>query len=149
MFKRYTFWLWVAVVLQLLTALGHSLSFFITPVATSDTERQLLELMTSYQMDMGGGIHRSMQQLLNALSACFPLLYLLGALNNIYVLRKRVELSLIKGLVVIQLIVFGIGFGVMAVLTFLPPIILTGLVFMTLSISYFLIFVDTVTTARQ
>src|SRR5678816_3986001 len=142
MFKRYTFWLWVAVVLQLLTALGHSLSFFITPVATSDTERQLLELMTSYQMDMGGGIHRSMQQLLNALSACFPLLYLLGALNNIYLLRKRVEPSLMKGLVVIQLIVFGIGFGVMAVLTFLPPIILTGLVFMTLSISYYVISVS-------
>jgi len=100
-------------------------------------------------MDMGGGIHRSMQQLLNALSACFPLLYLLGALNNIYLLRKRVEPSLIKGLVGIQLIVFGIGFGVMAVLTFLPPIILTGLVFITLSISYCLIFVDTVSTARQ
>ena len=57
MFKRYTFWLWVAVVLQLLTALGHSLSFFITPVATSDTERQLLEELLSnvvYDSSSGG-----------------------------------------------------------------------------------------------
>ena len=139
MLKRFTFWLWVAVVFQLLTAAIHSVSFFVTPVAGNDTERQLIELMANYRLDMGAGIHRSMQQLFTALSACFPLLCLLGALNNIYVLRKRVDADLVKGLLAIQVVVFGICFGVMAVLTFLPPIILTGLVFVTLSISYFLI----------
>ena len=139
MFKRYTFWLWVAVIVQLLAATTHSLSFFIKPIPTTETERQLLELMASYRMDMGAGIHRSMQQLFTALSACFPLLYLLSALNNIYLLRKRVDASLVKGLIAIQIVVLGICFGVMAALTFLPPIVLTGLVFITLSISYFLI----------
>lgn len=138
MFKRYTFWLWVAVVLQLLTGAAHSLSFFVKPIPTSETERQLLELMANYRLDMGAGIHRSMHQLFTALSACFPLLYLLAALNNIYLLRKRVDTSLVKGLVAIQIVVLGICFGVMALFTFLPPIVLTGLVFMTLSISYFL-----------
>lgn len=138
MFKRYTFWLWVAVVLQLLTGATHSLSFFVKPIPTSETERQLLELMANYRLDMGAGIHRSMHQLFTALSACFPLLYLLAALNNIYLLRKRVDTSLVKGLVAIQIVVLGICFGVMALFTFLPPIVLTGLVFMTLSISYFL-----------
>ena len=138
MFKRYTFWLWVAVVLQLLTGASHSLSFFVKPIPTSETERQLLELMANYRMDMGAGIHRSMDQLVTALSACFPLLYLLGALNNIYLLRKRIDVSLVKGLVAIQIVVLGICFGVVAFFTFLPPIVLTGLVFMTLSISYFL-----------
>src|SRR5258705_5019151 len=111
MFKRYTFWLWVAVVLQLLTGATHSLSFFVKPIPTSETERQLLELMANYRMDMAAGIHRSMHQLVTALSACFPLLYLLGALNNIYLLRKRVDTSLVKGLLAIQIVVFGICFG--------------------------------------
>jgi hypothetical protein len=139
MLKRYTFWLWVAIILQLLAATIHSLSFFIKPIPTTETERQLLELMASYRMDMGAGIHRSMHQLFTALSACFPLLYLLSALNNIYLLRKRVDASLVKGLIAIQIVVLGICFGVVAALTFLPPIVLTGLVFITLSISYFLI----------
>jgi hypothetical protein len=139
MLRRYTFWLWIAIICQILTAAGHSLSFFITPVPNSETERQLIELMTNYRMDMGAGIHRSMDQLFTALSACFPLLCILGALNNIYLLRKRVDAQLIKGLVGIQLVVFGICLGVMAVFTFLPPIVLTGLIFITLSITYFLI----------
>jgi hypothetical protein len=36
MLKRYTFWLWVAVVFQLLTAAAHSLSFVVTPVPNTE-----------------------------------------------------------------------------------------------------------------
>ncbi|PWT79802.1 MAG: hypothetical protein C5B44_06325 [Acidobacteria bacterium] len=139
MLKRYQFWLWVAIAFQILNAVAHSLSFFITPVPNNETERQLIDLMANYRMDMGAGIYRSMGQLFTALSACFPLLCLLGALNNIYVLRKRLDAQLIKGLVSIQLVVFGICFGVVAVFAFLLPIILTGLIFITLAITYFMI----------
>ena len=138
MLKRYTFWLWVAVVVQLLTVAAHSLSFFVTQQPGNETERQLLDLMANYKIDMGAGIHRSTQQLFTALSACFPLLYLLGALNNIYLLKKRVDAGLVKGLLAIQLIVFGITFGVMAMLTFLPPIVLSGLAFALLAVSFLL-----------
>ncbi|HEY6243902.1 MAG TPA: hypothetical protein VIX17_08155 [Pyrinomonadaceae bacterium] len=138
MFKRYTFWVWLAVVFQLVNALGHSLSFFITQVPTNETERQLLELMGNYQLDMGAGFHRTTHQLFTALSACFPLFYLLGALNNIYCLKTRVEPRVLRALLMIQVIVFGIAFGVIVVFAFLPPIVLSGLVFLSLSIAFFL-----------
>ncbi len=101
MFRRHTFWLWLAVVFQLLTVLTHSLSFFVTQVPTNETERQLLELMAGYRLDMGAGFHRSTHQLFTALSACFPLLYLLGGLNNIYCLKKRLDAGLLRGLLAI------------------------------------------------
>ena len=138
MFKRYSFWLWLAVVFQLLNAAGHSLSFFITQVPTNDTERQLLDLMANYRLDMGAGFHRTTHQLFTALSACFPLFYLLGALNNIYCLKKKVDVGLLRGLLAIQVIVFGIAFGVVVVFAFLPPILLTGLVFVFLAAAFFL-----------
>jgi hypothetical protein len=137
MLKRYTFWLWVAVFFQLLTALAHSVSFIVTPVPLNDTEKQLLDLMTNYQLDMGAGFHRSTNNLFMALSACFPLLYLFGGLTNIYLLKKRVDVSLLRGFLLIQILVFGVTFGVMVLLTFLPPITLTGLVFLFLAIAFF------------
>ena len=138
MFRRYTFWLWLAVVFQLLNALGHSLSFFVTQVPTNETERQLLELMGNYQLDMGAGFHRTTHQLFTALSACFPLFYLLGALNNIYCLKKRIDTGMLRALLTIQVIVFGIAFGVIVVFAFLPPIVLSGLVFLSLTVAFFL-----------
>lgn len=138
MLKRYSFWLWVAIVFQLLNAAAHSLSFIITQVPNNETERQLLDLMSTYQLDMGAGFHRTTHQLFTALSACFPLLFLLGALNNIYVLKKKVDPSFLKGLLAIQVIIFGICFGLTVVLTFLPPIVMSGLVFIFLAVAFFL-----------
>ena len=139
MIKRYSFWLWLAVVFQLLNAAGHSLSFLITQVPTNDTERQLLDLMANYRLDMGAGFHRTTHQLFTALSACFPLFYLLGGLNNIYCLKKKVDIGLLRGLLAIQVIVFGIAFVVIVVFAFLPPIVLSGLVFINLAAAFFLI----------
>ena len=142
MLKRYTFWLWVVIVFQLLNATVHSLSFVVTQVPANETERQLLDLMMNYHQDMGAGFHRSMSQLFNALSACFTLLFLLGALNNIYILQKRVATGLVKGFLAIQLVVFGICFGLMVVLAFLPPIVMSGLVFVFLAVTFFLMPTD-------
>jgi hypothetical protein len=139
MLRRFTLWLWIAIVFQLLTGALHATSLFITPTPANETERQLLELMINYKQNMGSGIYRSTMELFKALSSCFSLLCLLGALTNIYLLRKRVEPGIVKGLVGIQVFVFGICFGVMAVLTFLPPIVFSGLVFLFLAATYFMI----------
>lgn len=139
MLKRFTFWLWLAVVLQVLTGALHSIGLFITPTPANETERQLLDLMINYKQDLGAGIHRSMMELFKALSSCFSLLCLLGALTNFYLLRKKVDPSIVRGLVGIQIFVFGICLGVMALLTFLPPIVFTGLVFLSLAATYFTI----------
>jgi hypothetical protein len=64
---------------------------------------------------------------------------LLGGLTLAFLLRKQAEVGIMKGVVGIHVLVFGICFAVMAVFTFLPPIVLTGLIFLSLLLAYFLI----------
>ena len=139
MLKRYTFWLTAAVLFQFLNAILHSLSFLITPELHNDTERQLHELITNYHPDMGGGFHPSFWNLFTALSACFPFLCMLGGLTLGYLLWKQTEPELMRGVILINLIVFGAVFLVMSVFTFLPPIIMTGLIFVNLLAAYILV----------
>lgn len=136
MLKRYTFWLWAAVVFQLLTALIHSISFFVTQIPNNETERQILELMATYKLDMGGGFHPTTANLLTALSSCFSFLCLFAGLTNAYLLKKKMLPELMKGILLINVLVFCAVFVVMAIFTFLPPIILTGLIFVCLVLSY-------------
>src|SRR5262249_9551432 len=137
MLKRYRFWLWIAVVFMFLNAIGHSLSFFITPTPENDTDRQLTLLMTTYRHDLGAGFHPTTMNLFTALSSCYSLLCLLGGLTLAFLLKKQVDRGIIRGLVLINLLVFGICFTMMAIFTFLPPILLTGLIVLFLLISFF------------
>jgi hypothetical protein len=138
MLKRYTFWTIAAVLFQFLTAAAHSLSFFVEPDLKNDTERQLHDLITNYHPEMGLGFHPSFFNLFTALSACFPLLCVLGGLTLGYLLWKHAESSLIKGILLIQVVIFGILFLVCFVLTFPPPIITTGLILGNLLVAYIL-----------
>jgi len=136
--KRYIFWAKAAVFFQFLSAGLHSISFFVSPDLKNDTERQLHELITTYHPEMGAGFHPSFWNLFTALSACFPLLCLLGGLTLGYLLWKKASPSLMKGILAINVLIFGVTFVVMALFTFPPPIIVTGLIFVTLSIAYIL-----------
>jgi hypothetical protein len=135
MLKRYTFWLWMAVVFMLLTGAVHSISLFVHPVPANEVERQLIELMTTYKNDFGAGFHPTMGNLFTALSSCFSLLCLLGGLTNAYLLKKKIHAGILKGFVWINLLVFGICFVMMLVFTFLPPIVLTGLIVLFLALT--------------
>jgi hypothetical protein len=139
MLKRYTFWLWLAVVFLLLTGLIHSISLFVSPVPANETERQLLNLMMNYKQDMGAGFHKSMWSLFTALSSCFSFVCLLGGLTIAYLLKKKAPISILKGVVGIHLLVFAACFVMIAVFAFLPPIVLTGLVVLLLAIGFFTI----------
>ena len=134
---KVTSWLKVATGFQFLTAAFHSVSLIIAPQGQNETEKQLLDLMHSYKMDMGAGIHRNMWQLYTAMSTCFVLLFLLGSLVNLYMIRNKTSPEWIKGIITMEMIVFGICFLVMTFLTFIPPATLTGLVFACLVASYF------------
>lgn len=138
MLKSYRFWLWTAAVLLLLTALIHASTLFIEPTAQNETERQLLALLVGYKQDFGAGFHRSMKEIFIALSACFSLVCLLGGLTLAYLARAKSDVRELRGVVGIHVLVFGLCFGVMAVFAFLPPIVLTGLIFFSLLLAYFL-----------
>ena len=133
--RTYPFWLRAAAVVQIATAIIHSTSFFVSPEPANETERQMLDLLQNHKLDLGAGFHPAMADLMTGLSMCFTLLYLLGAIIAFYLLRKRVEAGVMKGLVNIYLAIFGVAFLWMALFTFLPPIVLTGLVFVLLTVA--------------
>ena len=133
--KKYTTWLKTASVFQLISALIHAITLFVTLPPNNETEKQLFTLMDTYRFDLGAGFHRTMGELTLALSACFCLVCLLGSLLNWYLLRKKVEPEIMQGVININLVVFGILFGLIATFTFLLPIILSGLIFLFLIFS--------------
>ena len=136
MLSNFSFWIWGAVIAQLLTAFFHSLSFISKPKPANDTEKQLLDLMSGYKMNLGGGIRRSFRSIFTGVSVCFTLIFILGALLNWYFIRSGINPELWKGILQIQLIVFGAVFLFQARFTFWPPIIVSGLVFLFLAGSY-------------
>ena len=136
MLRNYTFWLKAFVVVSIFTALVHSIGLFIKPVAANETEEHLLQLMETYKMNAGAGFDPSMRELFTALSVCFTLVYLLGAFTTWYLIKKKLKEEILKGITVIQLIIFGVSFVIMLVFTFLPPIVLTGLTFFLLVLAY-------------
>ncbi len=139
MIKRHTFWLWLAVVFLSLTGLIHSIGLFIGPFPANETERQMFDLMMNFKQDLGAGFHKSIWNLFTALSSCFTFLCFLGGLNIAYLLKKKVALDILKGIVRIHLLVFAVCFVVMVIFTFLPPIVLTGLIVLFLAIGLFTI----------
>ena len=139
MLKRYTFWLWLAVVFLFLAGGIHSIGLFVTPVPGDEVERQMLDLMRNYKENMGAGFHPTMWNLVTGLSSCFTFLCLLAGLTIAYLLKKKVAPDILKGIIAINLLVFGSCFVVMTIFTFLPPIVLTGLVVLFLAIGLFTI----------
>ncbi|MCI0750830.1 MAG: hypothetical protein L0Y35_03250 [Flammeovirgaceae bacterium] len=137
--KNYRSWLITSVVFQLLTAGVHSIALFVTPLPQNDTEKQLFDLMQNYRSDMGAGFSPSTFELMTALSSCFTLVYLMGGLTTWFLLRKKVAVDILKGVIGIQVLILGTCFFIMLFLTFLPPVVLTGIVFFCLSASYFLL----------
>lgn len=122
-----------------LTAAFHAISLFVELEPANDTERQLIELVTTYRMDAGAGFHPSFGNLMTALSSCFSFVCLLGGLMLGYLMIKHSEPNVMKGIIGINLIIFGAIFVMMAVFTFLPPIVCTGLIFFNLFAAYIVV----------
>ena len=125
-------WLLVAAILQYLTAALHTSGLFIEQTAANDTEAQLLKLMSEYKLDLGAGFHPSMQNLFTSMSISFSLFIVFGGILDHFLWKRNPEAGLLKGIVSIQTIIFGIVFVTMICLTFIIPIICTGLIFISL-----------------
>ncbi|MGZ8508915.1 MAG: LIC_13387 family protein [Chitinophagaceae bacterium] len=135
---NFSYWIWGTIITQLLTAIFHSISFFVKEKPGNETEKQLIELVKDYKIEMGAGIKRSFGQLFIGVSACFTMIYILGAVINWYFLQTTVGPAVWKGLILIELLAYGIVFLLQIKFTFLPPIIVTGLVFLFLAGTYFI-----------
>ncbi|MBL7742623.1 MAG: hypothetical protein JNN00_04025 [Chitinophagaceae bacterium] len=138
MLSNFSFWIWGTIIAQLLTAFFHSLSFISPAKPRNDMEKQLVEITTKYKLDMGGGIKRSFYSLFIGVSSCFTLIFILGAALNWYFLKAGINGEVWKGFLLIQLATYGIVFLLQVKFTFLPPVIVTGLVFLFLAGTYFL-----------
>jgi len=137
--KKYSTWLKTAAIFQIIASIIHSISLFVTLPPNNETEKQLFALMDTYTFDLGTGFHRTMGELTLVFSACLCLVCLLGGLLNLYLLRKRVAPEIMKGVITINLIVFGILFCLTVTFTFLLPIIQIGLIVSFLILSRFTI----------
>lgn len=138
MLANFSFWIWGTIITQLLTAIFHSISFFVKGKPGNEKEKQLIELVKDYKIEMGAGIKRSFGQLFIGVSTCFTMIYILGAVINWYFLQTTVGPEVWKGLILIELVAYGIVFLLQIKFTFLPPIIVTGLVFFFLAGTYFI-----------
>lgn len=125
--KIYIAMTWASIVCLFLTAALHSISLFVAHEGTNEIEKQFVETMTQYQMDMGAGYHRTFQQIFISLSACFSLLCLFGSMLLWYLLKHQTPKTVMTGILNIYLLIFGILVVLMWVFTFLPPIICTSL----------------------
>jgi hypothetical protein len=133
--KNYITWLKTTAILQFIITIIHAISLFFTLPPNNETEKQLFTLMDTYKFDLGAGFHRTMNELTLVFSACFSLLFLLGGLLNWHLLRKKIEPQILKGVITINLVVFGICFVLTIIFAFLFPIILTGLIVLFLILS--------------
>jgi hypothetical protein len=133
--KNYKIWLKTAIFFQFLTTVIHAVTLFTSLPPSNDTEKQLFALMDNYKFDLGAGFHRTMSEMTLTLSASFCLFCLLASLVNWYLLRKRAEPGIIKGIININLFLFGICFVLVVIFAFLLPIILIGLILLFLFLS--------------
>jgi hypothetical protein len=81
---------------------------------------------------MGAGFHPTFFNLFIALSSCLSFLFFYSALTNGYLLLKHTEARLMRGIIGINLVIFGMLLVVVGYFTFLLPIACVGLVFVNL-----------------
>ena len=94
MFKAGALWL-------LILGAVHSTSLFIKQVPANDTERQILDLMTSYRFNLMGSL-RSMSDLMRGFSVAFMLAPLAFGVLDLMLARERA--GLLKRAALVQVI---------------------------------------------
>lgn len=134
--NQHNVWIKSAIILQLLTALFHSLSLLVGMQATNDQEKLLYDLMIDYQFDFGAGFKHSMMDVFTSFSICFTLLLLYSAFLQIHLMISKTPPDIIKGVLLISIITYSICFLAMLFLTFLPPVICMGLILISLITAY-------------
>ena len=134
--RNHFLWLKISATFQILTAAMHSLSLIKNPTPSNDQEAQMLSLMSGVHMDLGSGFTPTMEDFMTSFSIAFTLLLLFAGVLNWFLVHKRAGSSLLNGIVIIQVIIFGLCFITMWRYTFIIPVICVGLIFIALLISW-------------
>jgi hypothetical protein len=125
--------------LLVITALVHLIGHFYKRPPANDQERRLLELMTGYQMDVGG-LQRTVQQILSGFSLTFSVLLLFVAALNLSVMRMAPdEHRFVLAVTLINTIGAGVLLVISAVSFPLPPTLLFGVAYASFALSLFLL----------
>lgn len=129
-------WFKAGAIAQCVTGCIHSLSLVSSPEPKNDTEKQLFELMSGYAFDMGAGFSSTMDDFMNSFSISFSLFLFFSGILNLFLLRSQLPAKTLRGVVLINLVAHSICFITMSVLTFLPPIVCTGVIVLLLLLAY-------------
>ncbi len=133
--RNYSFWLKAAIISQCMTGIFHVLGIVSSSKPNNETEKTLLDLMQNYKFDLGSGFLHSMDDVMLAFSISFALLLFFSAVLNFYLLKTNIAPNILRGVIVINLLTYILCFTTMALLTFLPPIVCTGLISLFLMIA--------------
>ena len=122
----------------LITAIVHLIGHFYKRPPANDQERQLLELMTTYRMNMGG-IHRTVQSILSGFSLTFAaLLIYLAALNLAIVWFGPEDRRFVRAITRVNVVMIGILLVISAVSFPLPPTALFAVAYICFAVSLFM-----------
>ncbi len=132
MFRKFSFWIWGTIIFQWFTAALHSTAVFIAPKPeiTDEKEKLLVDLAANFKKDYGAGFVRSYDDFVFAVSLSFTIFFLFSGFVNWWLNKKKISGEVWRGLLLIQVITFGIVFITMLLFTFLPPIVCTGFIFL-------------------
>ena len=130
MFKKFSFWIWGAIILQWLTAATHAVGQILGDSAevTDEKEKQLMDLMVNFKKDYGAGMVRSLNDFVFALGICLTLFCVFGGLVDWWLNRKKIAADVWRGLLAIQLVIYAIVFVTVFLYTFIIPIVCFGLI---------------------
>lgn len=123
-------------ILMFITGGLHSISLFFQIEPENEIQKQMFALVYTHKLESGAGFAPTFGDIHLALSSCFTILYFMTGVLNFYLLRQKLESSVWKGILLIEMIFFGAAFFMMLAFTFLPPVILTGLTFASLTWSW-------------
>jgi hypothetical protein len=120
-----------AAILQILVGIGHVTGHFAMPRPANDTERQLIEMMSSYEKDVAGG-KMSILESYDGLNLCYALFFLLVGVLNL-TLKKNSGI-LIRPASLINAMAMGSGAIISLIYFFWIPVLYFGLtgIFFTL-----------------
>jgi hypothetical protein len=133
---KYKLWIMATYVLQILTAFLHSLSFFSEHRASNDSEKPLVEAITTIKMDMGAGFDPTFAELFLSVSVALTLLCLFSGVMNWYLLKLDLDSKVYKTIMAINALTFGLYTVVNYFFAFLPPLVCIGLIFICSTMAY-------------